>query len=306
MHADDMMMTTSLDSASSAWNMVPENALDAIPKDVWEISAAGGFCLRNTTLLPDLELTSPPEDWMCVICLDEDANDVILIDCGHTFHSRCVRKWFRRSEGCPLCRRKCRHGPAVVQPEMDFELQSWPMLPASVIEQDTITQSQERVQAVRDRRGPFSIGAMNKRRRELAERFGCEVPAQAFFQEIDVNDDPIGPDVVLARSQKYREEVHFKQEQLQAAGFTLTVWPVEGRWRPPPHDASILARHSAMTARLAARHHSLSHLSLALQRRTTGCIAQYVLGQCYRKVAAIQEDNLSTNVLSAEQQLQSR
>merc|ERR1712032_968438 len=101
--------------------------------------------------------------------------------------------------------------------------------------------------------------------------------------EIDINDDSIGPDVVLTRSQKYREEVNFKQEQLQAAGRALTVWPVDGRWRAPPLNATILARHSAMTARLAARHLSLFHaglisrrthavLSLGLQRRTTGCI----------------------------------
>lgn len=27
--------------------------------------------------------------------------------CGHTFHKRCIRKWFSRSLTCPYCRAPC-------------------------------------------------------------------------------------------------------------------------------------------------------------------------------------------------------
>lgn len=281
-HADDKMMVTSLDPGDSAWSMIAQNVVNAISKDAWEISAAGGFCVRITQESVELDSSVPPDDWHCVICLGEDDKGAILTNCGHTFHARCLTRWLRQSGCCPLCRRKCRSGPAVVQEPMDFELQPWPMLPDRVIAEDVTIQRQDVVHGIRQSH-ILSIAAMDERRRRLADRFKCEVPRQSFFLEVHAHAECTGPAVVLARSRHYQKEVEVKIEQLESAGSHFTFWPVDGRWRLPPIDPAILARHSAMTVRLAARHSSMSNLSFALQRRNNRRLAQFLLRQCYRK-----------------------
>lgn len=175
---------------------------------------------------------------------------------------------------------------------MDFELQPWPMLPDRVIAEDATIQRQDIGQ-----RHTLSVAAMDERRRRLADRFKCEVPNQSFFLEIRAHADCTGPAVVLARSRHYQEEVEFKVEQLESAGGQFTVWPVEGRWRLPPIDPEIVARHSAMTVRLAARHSSLANLSFALQRRTNRGLAQHLLRQCYRKTSALHRSDHSQDLM---------
>lgn len=175
-------------------------------------------------------------------------------------------------------------GPAIIQPPMDFELEPWPTLPDGVIANDTTTQSQDRARAP-----ALSSTAMEGRRQQLADRFGCEVPNPAFFQEICASGDYTGPAVVLARSHQYKKAAQCRYEELEATGREFTVWPVHGRWRFPPTDPQVLQRHSAMTARLATRHHNLSHLSLALHRRSIQALAQQLLRQCYKQAPALEE-----------------
>ncbi|KAF0684787.1 Aste57867_23302 [Aphanomyces stellatus] len=41
----------------------------------------------------------------CPICLDDvDTDDVLQLQCGHTFHRSCVGDWTRHHYTCPLCR----------------------------------------------------------------------------------------------------------------------------------------------------------------------------------------------------------
>ena len=41
----------------------------------------------------------------CAVCLSEMRDrPVLYTPCGHCFHSRCVRRWLKRKETCPLCR----------------------------------------------------------------------------------------------------------------------------------------------------------------------------------------------------------
>ena len=42
---------------------------------------------------------------VCSICLNEiENNDEYKTNCNHTFHKKCIDKWFQKSHRCPLCR----------------------------------------------------------------------------------------------------------------------------------------------------------------------------------------------------------
>ena len=42
---------------------------------------------------------------VCSICADEvGANDAMTIDCGHTYHAKCIAQAFRHDPRCPNCR----------------------------------------------------------------------------------------------------------------------------------------------------------------------------------------------------------
>jgi hypothetical protein len=40
----------------------------------------------------------------CSICLDDLEEDLFITDCGHQFHSKCIKKWYGHSPECPNCR----------------------------------------------------------------------------------------------------------------------------------------------------------------------------------------------------------
>jgi hypothetical protein len=52
-----------------------------------------------------------------------------------------------------------------------------------------------------------------------------------------------------------------------------------------PVAPQIQARHAELTARLASRHHSLSDLALASERRVTEHLAQCLLKRCYGQIS---------------------
>ena len=45
---------------------------------------------------------------VCCICLDDGSNKHIFLKCGHSFHKKCLLKWFNTdmSRNCPYCRQK--------------------------------------------------------------------------------------------------------------------------------------------------------------------------------------------------------
>jgi hypothetical protein len=257
-HADDVQLDTTIDGAS-AWEMKPLVMLPQIPKDVWETSAAGGFCLRISEE-QKMAAATPVAAWQCVICLDEDPADAVLTTCAHTFHSKCISRWFQRSTRCPLCRFRCR--TCLHQnPPMDFDLTPWNMLPAAVIAQDEVLPAQELVATQRAQK-PLSLEACIDRRMQLAVRFNCEPPGVTFFQEVHPNDESaIGPAAVITRAKRFREEAAAKRASLEALGEQLTIWPVGRRWpavvltnpRIVKRRAS-LAAHFARSARTSNLH----------------------------------------------------
>ncbi|KAL4193469.1 hypothetical protein AMTRI_Chr06g199530 [Amborella trichopoda] len=42
---------------------------------------------------------------VCTICLNKtEVENVKVLQCSHTFHSRCIGIWVARKSSCPLCR----------------------------------------------------------------------------------------------------------------------------------------------------------------------------------------------------------
>lgn len=42
---------------------------------------------------------------MCSICQEDDGDGMHELDCGHTFHVKCIVDWFRHGNStCPMCR----------------------------------------------------------------------------------------------------------------------------------------------------------------------------------------------------------
>ena len=45
----------------------------------------------------------PKSEEKCVICLSE-MYDECMMPCNHTFHNRCIQRWIKRHNSCPICR----------------------------------------------------------------------------------------------------------------------------------------------------------------------------------------------------------
>ena len=42
-------------------------------------------------------------DQECSICLDNITKKRKVLPCNHTFHRKCINKWFKKLRRCPLC-----------------------------------------------------------------------------------------------------------------------------------------------------------------------------------------------------------
>ena len=43
------------------------------------------------------------DDTSCRICLSTRMSNKLTLSCGHLFHARCIRDWFKEKNACPLC-----------------------------------------------------------------------------------------------------------------------------------------------------------------------------------------------------------
>ena len=50
-----------------------------------------------------IEFTSLNE---CSICMEINYNQVIITDCNHEFHEKCLFEWIKNSPTCPICRKQ--------------------------------------------------------------------------------------------------------------------------------------------------------------------------------------------------------
>lgn len=62
----------------------------------------------------------------CSVCLnDMRRRRTATMECGHRFHTSCLRSWFRnRPLSCPLCRAACLEGAALLGPRLAPKLQA--------------------------------------------------------------------------------------------------------------------------------------------------------------------------------------
>lgn len=62
----------------------------------------------------------------CPICLTAITKRARAeMGCGHVFHSKCIRAWFRRRPlTCPMCRCTCLEGMAMLGPRLAPKLQA--------------------------------------------------------------------------------------------------------------------------------------------------------------------------------------
>jgi hypothetical protein len=42
----------------------------------------------------------------CSICLEDLEDDLVYTLCGHTYHKKCISRWQKNKNNCPLCRKK--------------------------------------------------------------------------------------------------------------------------------------------------------------------------------------------------------
>jgi len=52
------------------------------------------------------------EDFECAICQDNSPEDVKVLVCDHAYHRRCINKWLREKDNCPMCRATREISPA--------------------------------------------------------------------------------------------------------------------------------------------------------------------------------------------------
>lgn len=75
------------DDSVANWNNYYYNGLDIIDANTDEIA----YNYHEKT---------------CSVCLDEYAvnNKIVLLDCNHSFHTDCIKKWLQINKSCPVCR----------------------------------------------------------------------------------------------------------------------------------------------------------------------------------------------------------
>lgn len=75
--------------------------------------------LTSISRKEDLLLPQDPEDRKCIICLGELAwnEKLVVLPCGHIFHTDCQRTWMEQSFTCAHCQRKLCWVMALLAPQ---------------------------------------------------------------------------------------------------------------------------------------------------------------------------------------------
>jgi hypothetical protein len=97
----DLFLYCTYDIQDSSNNVMPSLAPSLAPSLV--LPSAPPLAIDYVTI-------NFPVNNNCAICLEEldhtnkENKIVILPNCEHYFHKRCIKKWFRSNQICPVCR----------------------------------------------------------------------------------------------------------------------------------------------------------------------------------------------------------
>ena len=62
--------------------------------------------LNASDCLPDSFILRDSQN-ICAVCFEAyEIDKIILLDCGHAYHGKCIRSWVNKQDNCPLCRVK--------------------------------------------------------------------------------------------------------------------------------------------------------------------------------------------------------
>jgi hypothetical protein len=61
---------------------------------------------KNGTKCKNLGVYPSENRLYCYWHVPRLSSDCVRLSCGHLFHKTCIRKWFRTSRHCPICREK--------------------------------------------------------------------------------------------------------------------------------------------------------------------------------------------------------
>lgn len=111
-------------STPSTWSFFSSSTLSFSLDDCGETSDSGSFTTYSVSLSSpcssvssvdgddnvsecddDGVVAAGADDETCCICLAdfEDGDVLLLLGCGHRYHSDCAEAWLRRQNRCPLC-----------------------------------------------------------------------------------------------------------------------------------------------------------------------------------------------------------
>ena len=51
-----------------------------------------------------LEFDEDNNEYSCIICMDENENEFVKLNCNHIFHTSCLSEWLINNNSCPTCR----------------------------------------------------------------------------------------------------------------------------------------------------------------------------------------------------------
>ena len=59
-------------------------------------------------MVPEWKVKLNSDDLNCIICFDADTEaheeQILSLQCGHSFHAECLKEWLSANACCPVCR----------------------------------------------------------------------------------------------------------------------------------------------------------------------------------------------------------
>lgn len=70
-----------------------------MPKSMYE-----NFASMISPAIKGFSFICAPSDFICPICLESENVSVVLTECDHMYHVKCIENWMNVNNNCPLCR----------------------------------------------------------------------------------------------------------------------------------------------------------------------------------------------------------